>query len=165
MQYLQRGATMWIEDASPFPFPSSLGALDCRAEDVLSCSREIKGDRASGTMVPVVRSNHCREEKWCHWRHPRKHQSSNLRGKIKHSCCYDPPNHVWQCGWQLNIYPKVDKSEPLRVYCDRVEQTAELERNRRRRRRRKNHSILMHRLSQYLVWEKNMGEAVIKNGK
>ena len=81
---------MWIEDASPFPFPSSLGALDCRAEDVLSCSREIKGDRASGTMVPVVLSHHCREENWCHGCHPRKQKqrSPNLRGKIKHSYCH-----------------------------------------------------------------------------
>ena len=153
MQYLQRGPTMWKEDASPFPFPSSLGALDCHAEDVSSCSREIKGDRASGTMVPVVRSYHCREENWYHGCHPRKqkHRSPNSRGKTKHSCCYGPWNQVWQCCWQLNIYPKEDKSEPLRVYCDRVEQMAELERNWRFRKRRKNRSILMHRLSQYLV--------------
>jgi len=153
MQHLQRGPTLWKKDASPFPFPSSLGVQDCRAEYVSLYSREIKGGRASRTMVPVVRSHHCREENWCHGCHPRKqkHRSPNLRGKIKRSCCYDPPNHVWQCCWQLNIYPKEDKSEPLRDYCDRAEQTAELERNRRRRKRRKNHSILMHRLSQYLV--------------
>ena len=153
MQHLQRVPKLWREEASPFPFLSSLGAQDCRTKDVSSYSRDIKEGRVSGSMVPVVRSHHCREENWCHGCHPRKqkHRSPNSRGKLNHSCYYDPPNHVWQCCWQLNICPKEDTSEPSRVHCDRVEQMVESERNRRCRRRRTNRSILMHRPSRCLV--------------